>query len=96
MAFTEDLTVFYDTTDFAVDATYTPLAGSPITIQVIPDKRYLAVNGIEGYRPIARIEESLVSSAGNGDTLVVNSITYTVRDVEPNGTGEVMFILEVV
>ena len=35
-----------------------------------------------------------VSSAANGDAIVVNSVTYTVRNVEDDGTGITTLVLE--
>jgi len=98
MAFTEDLTVFYSTDDFAVDAIYSavgvthPTNGT--TIQVIPDKHYVNVNGMESYRPVARCVESDVSDAADGAQLRIDGSDYYIRDTETNGTGETVLILE--
>ena len=48
--------------------------------------------GSNDARVICRTSD--VSSAANGDAILVNSVTYTVRNVEDDGTGITTLILE--
>ncbi len=87
MAFTEDLTAMFDVTyGFAVNATY-----KTRTIPVIFDEQYYAEQGIDvdiaSSRPAATCKTSDVSTAAEGDSIVIDGTTYTVTTVMPDGTG---------
>ena len=84
MAFTEDLTAFFRTEDFAVSATY---AGS--TIKVIFEAPYYeSISGVvEGTQPTALCRTADVSGARHGDNFAVGSTTYKIVGVEPDGSG---------
>lgn len=92
--FTEDLTPFFSTDDFAVDAVWTPAAGGgPFTIQVIFDHAYrefsLGEAGQAGREPeCLAIDAQIAQGSGmkRGDSLLVNGTTYKVDTVEPDGT----------
>lgn len=93
MAFVEDFTVFF--ADFGVPAT--PSVGPPIT--VIFDRAYMQAMGgneaaISGTQPVALALDSDVAALQAGvSTIVINSNTYTVQDVQPDGTGMSTLIL---
>lgn len=99
MAFTEDLSVFFDTDDFAVSAAFTPrTGGSSTTIKGIFDKEYVAVGdgaevAVAATQPIFQTATSGISNA-RGGSLVVAGITYTIVEVKPDGTGTTMLVLE--
>lgn len=98
MAFTENLDVFFDTNDFGVEATFTPSGGSASTIEGIFDNEYLAIDGdgqvaVAGTTPVFHCKTADVANAYGG-TLVVNSTTYNIVEVKPDGTGTTMLILE--
>jgi hypothetical protein len=99
MPLTEDFDIFYNTTDFAYAATYTAAGGTHpddgTTVNVILDKKYIESNGVESYLPVARCEEADVSDASNGAQIRINSVDYYIRDVQPNGIGDVHLVLEV-
>ena len=95
MPFTEDLTVFFNVNDFGTAATYTPSVGSPKTVNGIFDRAYREViDGIEGTSPAFVCALSDVSTVVHGNTFVINSATYKVRGVEPDGVGTVLLRLE--
>jgi len=93
--FTEDLSVFFSTGDFAVDAVWTPVAGGgPFTVQVIFDNDYrdypIGEAGQAGRSPRCDVQTSQISQAAGmkrGDSLLINGVTYKVAQVEPDGTG---------
>ena len=93
--FTEDLSVFFDSaTGHASDALWTLQGGGSFTIQVIFDNAYREVGLGEadqaGREPecLAR-EDQLAQGAGmkRGDSIVINTVTYKIGTVEPDGTG---------
>ncbi len=94
MAFTEDLTEFLDTTHgFAVAATY----NGTTTVNGIFDDEYFEVGigtpGVEGSQPSFICRAADVSAAVQGDTLLIGSTTYTVVNVQPDGTGMIRLVL---
>ena len=79
MAFTEDLTQFFS--DFAATATK-----SGVAVAGIFDKAYGEAFGmIAGNDPVFRTASS--TGIVRGDTLVIGGVSYTVVNVEPDGTG---------
>ena len=98
MAMTEELAEFFDTGAHGVAATYTPSGGSASTVNVILNDDYLSIPGgmmeVEGSTPVAVVRSSDVSSVAQGDALVVDSVTYSVVGVRPDGTGITELALE--
>jgi len=95
MAFTEDLTGFFDTAQgFAVDATWNGV--TPVT--VIFDQAYFSdtpgTAGIESSKPVALAIEAEMDGVAQGDTLAIGATTYTVAEVHPDGTGLIALVLE--
>lgn len=91
MPFTEDFTVFFE--DFGVIAT--PNVGSPIT--VIFDRAHIEAMGgdISASQPVALAVTADVSSyVPNTTTLEIGGTTHKLRDVQPDGTGLSLLILE--
>ena len=93
-----DLSNFFITDEHAVSATYTVQGGSPATVKGIFENDYYedasGEVGLESSQPQFTCKTTDVSSASNGDTLVVSSTTYTVRSVQNDGTGITLLILE--
>lgn len=81
MAFTEDLSAFFDTTaGFAQSAT---LDGAT-TINVIFDAPALeAVGRVAAASPSCLARASDITEANLGDTLAIGAVTYTVREIQP-------------
>lgn len=77
--------------DFGVDAVYTPGGGSPVTIKTILLNDYYAVEtgsvAVEMNQPIAVIRTADAPSIAHDDTMVINAITYKVKNIRPDGTG---------
>ena len=91
--------VFFGTDDFGSAATYTPSGGSASTVNGIFDNDYALADplggvGVGSSDPRFICRTSDVSAAANGDALVVNSVTYTIRNVEDDGTGVTTLVLE--
>lgn len=94
MAFTEDMSDFFDLDGFAVAATYTPAGGSALTVSGIPDDEYVDAQGVESSGPVFRCAADDVSGVAHGDALEISGTPYTVHGVQPDGTGEMLLILE--
>lgn len=98
MAFDENIDAFFDTDDFAVAATYTPSGGSASTVNGIFDDEYFdevgGSVGIEGSQPRFMCNLEDVSAVSQGDALSVGGITYQIVNVQKDGTGVVILVLE--
>ena len=92
--FTEDLTVFFNTDDFAIAATYTPNGGSPSTVNVIFDRAFLSRLDINSTNPVALARASDISAvAANGqDQIVISGITYRIKDAQPQDDGATVLL----
>lgn len=85
MAFTEDISAFFDTDDFAVSATV-----GAATFSVIFDNAYLSAGGdaaIAGTQPMCHARTADVSGVSIGNTMTINSVAYVVTGLHPDGTG---------
>lgn len=94
-----ELAVFFDADDFGVAATYTPSGGSPATINGIFDNEFFEVEAggeiaVAMEQPRFTCRTSDVSTAAEGDSISINSIAYTVRVVQSDGTGVTVLVLE--
>lgn len=89
MAFTEDLTEFFGTDDFAITA----LLDGSTSVAGIFDNAALAIPGgeaaVEGSVPTFTCALADVPLVAQGQTLLVDETTYTVIAVHPDGTGVV-------
>ena len=84
--------IFFDSDDFASSATFNDVsAGTSSTIKGIFDKESIeqAVGeaGIIEEVPMFTCKTSDVSSATFNDTLVIDSTTYYIKELLPDGTG---------
>jgi hypothetical protein len=80
--------------DFGVsDATFTDVsAGSSSTITALLQTDYLLEEtggevGVETATPIITARSSDVNNVSQGDTIAINSVTYTIVEVQDDGTG---------
>ena len=79
--------------DFGETATFTDTsAGSTSSITVILTNDYLAADPggtveIESSSPLAIARTSDLPSVVQGDTLLISSTTYTIKEVEPDNQG---------
>tara|TARA_Y100000401_G_scaffold8953_1_gene6139 strand:- start:10029 stop:10343 length:315 start_codon:yes stop_codon:yes gene_type:complete len=95
----DDLTNFFITDDFAVSATYTVQGGSASTIKGVFDKEFIEIDtdggvDVASNDPRFTCKTSDVTNASNGDTIVIDSVTYKVRIAEADGTGITILVLE--
>jgi hypothetical protein len=90
--FVEDLAPFFSTADFASAATWN---GAPVN--GIFDRAYSEPLGnvAEAYGPVFQCAAADVPTVAHGDALIVDGAVYTVRGVEPDGTGVVLLRLEI-
>ena len=86
--FTEDLTIFLDSEDFADETIFTPTSGAGSTPKVIFDGAYVQPFGVAGTNPVALGRTVDFAAATTvGGTIVINSISYTIRSREPQDDG---------
>jgi len=86
----EDLSLFFNTNEFATSALY----NGATTIRGLLGKSYIAINEVESAAPSFTCAANDIPNAKQGDTLVINAITYVVVTVKPDGTGVITLILE--
>lgn len=86
--FAEDLSVFFDTDDFAVTAT---LDGT--SINGIFDNEFIEQNFVQTSAPVFTYRAA-DKAASIDSVLVCESVTYKVKGIEPDGTGLTKLILE--
>jgi len=95
----DDRAVFVSVDDFGVAATYTPAGGVASTVNGIFDNDFVEVDAGGGVavalqQPRFHCRTADVSSAAEGDALVVSAVNYTIRIVQDDGTGMTMLVLE--
>lgn len=91
MAFTEDMTVFFDTVSgFACAATLNAVASGA----VIFDRAYLREMGmVSGADPVALAMASDYTSSNVGATLAITGKgSFTIRDVQPQDDGALVLL----
>lgn len=89
MAFQEDLSVFFDTDEFADAVTY-----NGATLVGIFRDPYFEAEGMQGSQPMFTYPTVGVLAPRHGDMLVRNGTTYKVVGVMPDGTGLTRLHLE--
>jgi len=94
-----ELAIFFDADDFGVAASYTPQGGAAVTINGIFDNEFFEVAAggevaVAMEQPRFACRTSDVSSAAEGDSITINTINYTIRVVQSDGTGVTVLVLE--
>lgn len=98
-----DRLVFLGEDGFGTVALYRPLTGAEHDVPGIFDDAYLVSSGAEagvaGTAPVftCRADDLAQLAAGAAvydDELVLASVTYLVKQIQPDGTGMVMLLLE--
>lgn len=85
--------IYFDTDDFGSSATFTDVsAGTSSTVKGIFDKDSQEIMGMSDVGliedvPTFHCVSTDVTSAVFDDTLLVNSVTYKIKKIEPDGTG---------
>jgi hypothetical protein len=93
VAFTEDLTAFFLTADFATAATYKAGGTGPgTTVNVIFDNPDKTAFGMSGTNPNLLVKASDITSFSNADTFTIGSTVYRAIDSEPLDDGAVLRI----
>jgi hypothetical protein len=94
-----ELAIFFETDDFAVNATYSPVGGSSVIIKGIFDNEFYEADAggsvtfaIE--QPRFTCTSSDVASAVEGDGIVISGVSYTINVVQRDGTGVTTLVLE--
>jgi len=95
----EDLSVFFSTSEFAIQAQYTEKIYTHPSSNTIPLKgqfmnRYIETSGISGTRPVFTCVASDVPKAARGDFLTINNVNYLIDVPQNDGTGVLKIILE--
>lgn len=95
----DDLADFFGVDDFAVEATYTPAGGDPVTVQGIfdaPQATRNASNLLDVTIPSPQFvcPTADVMGVSEGDALEVSGTDYTIRVVLTDGTGVTTLVLE--
>lgn len=60
----------------------------------ILENAYVEVGGVESLRPTYFVRDSDVPGIAQGDSISVNSVNYTVRGVQSDGTGFSLLVLQ--
>ena len=85
--------IYFDTDDFGTSATFTAVsAGTSSTVNGMFDKDSQEIVGMSDVGimedvPTFHCVTTDVSSAIFDDTLVIDSTTYKIKKIEPDGTG---------
>lgn len=103
MPFTENISAFFQTSDFAYAATWTPAAGGgPYVVNVIFDNAYIESQigdaNVAGRQPMCMASDTdLAQGSGikRNDSLAINGTTYKVAEIHPDGTGVTALMLRV-
>lgn len=95
----DDRAIFFAVDDFGTAATYTPQGGVASTVNGIFDNDFIEVDagggvGVALQQPRFLCRTADVSSASEGDALVINTVNYTIRIVQDDGTGITTLVLE--
>lgn len=92
--------VFFDTDDFATAASYTPSGGSASTVNGIFDSEFIEIDPLSGVGVVsaqprfACAAADLPAGAAAGDAITISGTAYTVRELQADGTGVTMLVLE--
>lgn len=96
-----DLTTMMDSDEHAKAGTYSPKAyaaahpsSQSSVINGIFGMEYVEIKGVETYAPVFDCATSDVSDASHGAKLTIDAVIYTVRGVQPDGTGLTRLVLE--
>ena len=93
----QDLENFFDTETHGSTATVT-INGTGSSINVIINKEYFAIAGesvdIDGTQPVVTCRSSDVTGIDTDDTITVGGVTYNIVNIQPDGTGVTVLILQ--
>lgn len=86
-----DRLAFFDVADDGVAASI-----NAATIYGIFDDDHIEIGDISTTGPqfLCRTSDATAASVARGNTITINSVSRTVRDIQPDGTGLTLLILE--
>jgi hypothetical protein len=91
-----DLAGFFDTDAHGTAATIT-IDGSGSSIDIIFNKEYFEIPGeeigVQSSQPVFYCQTSDVTNVEQGDTILVDSTTYNIVEVQPDGTSPGVTVL---
>jgi hypothetical protein len=95
----DDRAIFVGIDDFGVAATYTPSGGVASTVNGIFDNDFIEIDagggvGVAMQQPRFHCRTADVSTAAEGDAIVINTVSYIIRIVQDDGTCMTMMVLE--
>jgi hypothetical protein len=90
MAFTEDLTDFIN----ADTPGYFLATVGGASVGGIFDNGFAEIYGMDGAKPSLECASSDVTTAVRGTAVVVDSVSYTIASIVPDGTGMTKLVLE--
>lgn len=93
--FDADLLEMMDTDEFAQDIT---LVTQAVTIPAIFDSAHFEVSedgitALSSFKPMVQIRTADENGVSLEDTVSINSVSYSVADVQPDGTGLTVLVL---
>ena len=86
---TEDYTAFFNATEHGTTALY-----NAANVIGIFEDRYVEVSGVESVKPTFTCSAAEVTGIAHGSTITINALVYTVKGVQPDGTGVVLLVLQ--
>ncbi len=93
----QDLLNFFDTDTHGISASVT-IDGTATSISVILNKEYFAIAGesvdVDGTQPVVTCRSSDVAGIDTSDTIAISGITYNIVNIQPDGTGMTVLILQ--
>lgn len=89
----------YMLADFGVSVAYTPVGGTVKTITVIFDNEHIPVDAggnvpFSLQQPKALCRTADLTGTVEGGQMIINSTTYVIRVIMPDGTGMTEVMLE--
>lgn len=78
-----DLDVFFDDDEFAKEATLP----TGVKIKVIVDSSYQELLNVENARTLITGKASDLTSIVQGSTIILDSVSYSVKEKHPEGDG---------
>lgn len=88
----ENLDAFLNVNELGVAATFNTQA---IVVQLLNE--YATIDGgtvgVEGSNPVALVKASDVSGIAADDSIIVDSVSYTVIRIEPDSTGTLLKLI---
>jgi len=93
----QDLENFFDIQTHGKSATVT-INGSASAIKVIHNQEYFDIPGdsvdVVGSQPIVHCRTSDIANIDTNDSIVIDSTTYNIVNIQPDNTGITVLVLE--